>query len=118
VLMLGPVVLFFALKHRNDFGARDPKALGFRLTRFVPWFIIGFLMLAALRSSGVIPVVDANAMKNASTWLTVASMAALGLGVDLKAIRKVGKPVIVTVTASLAVLIVLSVTLLRVLSIQ
>jgi uncharacterized membrane protein YadS len=45
-------------------------------------------------------------------------MAALGLGVDLKAIRKVGLPVIATVTASLAVLIALSVTLLRVLSIQ
>ena len=57
-------------------------------------------------------------MKDASTWLTVAAMAALGLGVDLKAIRKVGLPVIVTVTASLAVLIALSVTLLHVLSIQ
>ncbi|HMI56606.1 MAG TPA: putative sulfate exporter family transporter [Gemmatimonadaceae bacterium] len=118
VLMLGPVVLFFALMHRNDVGARDRKVLGFRLTRLVPWFIIGFLMLAALRSSGVIPEADANVMKNASTWLTVASMAALGLGVDLKAIRKVGKPVILTVTASLAVLIALSVTLLRVLAIQ
>ncbi|HEV7705168.1 MAG TPA: putative sulfate exporter family transporter [Gemmatimonadaceae bacterium] len=118
VLMLGPVVLFFALKHRHDVGANDSKAAGFRLTRFVPWFIIGFLGLAAARSGGAIPASAADAMKSASTWLTVAAMAALGLGVDLKAIRKVGLPVIVTVTVSLAVLIALSVTLLRVLSIK
>jgi uncharacterized integral membrane protein (TIGR00698 family) len=118
VLMLGPVVLFFALKHRNDLGAQGANAPRFQLTRFVPWFIIGFLILAVARSSGAIPAAEANMMKNASTWLTVASMAALGLGVDLKAIRKVGLPVIITVTASLAVLIALSVTLLRVLSIR
>ena len=45
-------------------------------------------------------------------------MAALGLGVDLKAIAKVGRPVIITVTASLAVLVVLSVTLIHVLAIH
>ena len=118
VLMLGPVVLFFALKHRHDAGANDPRALGFQLTRFVPWFIIGFLLLAALRSSGAVPAAAADAMKNVSTWLTVAAMAALGLGVDLKAISKVGASVIITVTGSLVVLIALSVTLIRMLALQ
>jgi uncharacterized integral membrane protein (TIGR00698 family) len=118
VLMLGPVVLFFALAHRNDPAVRGSRAPGFQLTRFVPWFIIGFLVLAICRSSGVIPSAGADAMKSVSMWLTVASMAALGLGVDLKAITKVGRPVIATVTASLLVLIVLSVTLIRALSIQ
>jgi len=118
VLMLGPVVLFFALAHRNDPAARGARVPGFQLTRFIPWFIIGFMMLAICRSSGVIPSGGADGMKNASMWLTVASMAALGLGVDLKAITKVGRPVIITVTASLLVLIVLAVTLIRTLSIQ
>jgi uncharacterized integral membrane protein (TIGR00698 family) len=118
VLMLGPVVLFFALKYRNDADAASTTRARFQLTRFVPWFIIGFLLLAAFRSTGVIPPAAANAMKNASTWLTVAAMAALGLGVDLKAMSKVGKPVIITVTASLVVLVALSVTLIRVLDIR
>src|SRR5665647_3270878 len=118
VLMLGPVVVFFALTHRNDADAQGAKAPGLRLTRLVPWFIVGFLLLAALRSAGAIPTTAADAMKNASTWLTVASMAALGLGVDLKAIRRVGSSVIITVTASLAVLIALSVALIRVLSLR
>ena len=118
VLMLGPVVLFFALKHRHDADAPRGDAARFQVTRFVPWFIIGFLVLAGLRSSGAIPAVAAGAMKSLSTWLTVAAMAALGLGVDLKAIRTVGRPVILTVTASLVVLVALSVALIHVLGIR
>jgi uncharacterized integral membrane protein (TIGR00698 family) len=118
VLMLGPVVLFFALRHRDDTSAPATRGASFHLTRFVPWFIIGFLMLASLRSMGAIPTEAAGVMKGISAWLTVASMAALGLGVDVRAIRKVGKPVTLTVTASLLVLIVLSVTLIRTLAIR
>jgi uncharacterized integral membrane protein (TIGR00698 family) len=118
VLMLGPVVLFFALRHRHDPGAESGRPTRLQVTRFVPWFIIGFLLLAGLRSAGSIPSPLAVSMKNLSSWLTVAAMAALGLGVDLKAISKVGRPVIFTVTASLLVLVVLSVTLIRVLSIR
>ena len=118
VLMLGPVVLFFALKHRNDADAPPQAAETFNITRFVPWFIIGFLALAGLRSVGVIPLGAATVLKTLSMWLTVAAMAALGLGVDLKAIARVGRPVILTVTASLAVLVALSVTLIHVLSIH
>jgi uncharacterized membrane protein YadS len=87
------------------------------LARFVPWFIVGFLALAVLRSTGAIPAGWVAPARALSTWLTVAAMAALGLGVDLRAIRRVGLPVVATVTASLALLIVLGVTLIRVLGI-
>src|SRR3954467_1451439 len=50
VLMLGPVVLFFALRHRGEQGTEGAGRGG--ITRYVPWFIIGFLALAALRSTG------------------------------------------------------------------
>ena len=118
VLMLGPVVLFFALKHRNAADAPKTDVTGFQLTRFVPWFIIGFLVLAGLRSGGAIPAAAAGPIRALSAWLTVAAMAALGLGVDLKAIRTVGRPVIITVTASLVVLATLSVALIHVLAIR
>jgi uncharacterized integral membrane protein (TIGR00698 family) len=118
VLMLGPVVLFFAIRHRNDKPGAATDVPRFRLTRFVPWFILGFLLLAGLRSVGGIPSVVAAGLKDVSGWLTIAAMAALGLGVDLRAIRRVGRPVILTVSASLAILIVLAVSLIRVLRIQ
>ena len=116
VLMLGPVVLFFALRHRAAHAhVAKPK---FSITRFVPWFIIGFLGLAALRSFGVIPATAANPTRLVSGWLTIASMAALGLGVDLKAMRNVGRPVVLTVSGSLIALIVLAFGLIHVLHIQ
>ncbi|MEO7104498.1 MAG: putative sulfate exporter family transporter [Gemmatimonadaceae bacterium] len=118
VLMLGPVVLFFAITHRDASGtATDGTKQRFQLTRFVPWFIIGFLLLAILRATNIFPAVAVAPTRAASTWLTVAAMAALGLGVDLKAISKVGSRVITTVTASLAVLIALSLTLIHFLAI-
>ena len=121
VLMLGPVVLFFALRHP---ARRDPSAAAqkpgrrARMTRFVPWFIIGFMLFGALRSGGVITPAVADPMKTLSTWLTVLAMAALGLGVDLRAISRVGKPVMLTVSASLLVLLTLSLTLIHLLAIQ
>jgi uncharacterized membrane protein YadS len=45
-------------------------------------------------------------------------MAALGLGVDLRAIGRVGRPVIITVSGSLAVLVGLALTLIRLLAIH
>ena len=118
VLMLGPVVLFFALQHRKDKAGASNQPARFRLTRFVPWFIIGFMLLAGLRSAGAVPETAATTLKNISGWLTIAAMAALGLGVDLKAIRKVGRPIMLTVSASLMVLIVLAVTLIHTLRIR
>lgn len=121
VLMLGPVVLFFALRNparaagRQSTGTATGRA---PLTRFVPWFIIGFMLFAALRSGGVIPPTVADPMKTLSTWLTVVAMAALGLGVDLRAISRVGKPVMLTVSASLLVLLGLSLTLIHLLAIR
>ncbi len=121
VLMLGPVVLFFALRNPARPAVSGSSAGNVRrpgVTRFVPWFIIGFLLFAALRSGGVIPGSVADPMKTLSTWLTVLAMAGLGLGVDLRAISRVGRPVVLTVSASLLVLLSLSLTLIHVLAIR
>jgi uncharacterized membrane protein YadS len=104
--------------HRGDAKATTARPSRIQLTRFVPWFIAGFLLLAALRSAGAIPAPVALAMKDVSTWLTIAAMAALGLGVDLRTLGRVGRPVVLTVIASLLVLLALSVTLIRVLAIR
>ena len=66
VLMLGPVVLFLSLGaghlekaaiHRSAIvtGESLPKSGKLPLTRLVPWFIVGFLVLGALRSADLIP---------------------------------------------------------------
>ena len=122
VLMLGPVVLFFALRHRGNrasVAAASRRANArFQVTRFVPWFIIGFMLLGGLRSAGVITPGIGDPLKMLSGWLTVVAMAALGLGVNLRAIARVGRPVMITVSASLLVLFGLSLSLIHVLAIR
>jgi uncharacterized integral membrane protein (TIGR00698 family) len=122
VLMLGPVVVFFALRHRATMHAANPGYAGsrtsFSVTRLVPWFIIGFLVLATLRSLGVIPLAAATPTWAVSGLLTIAAMAALGLGVDLNTIKKVGRSVVMTVTGSLLVLIVMALGLIHLLKIR
>jgi uncharacterized integral membrane protein (TIGR00698 family) len=112
VLMLGPVVIALSLK-----AGRQSATRSLSFGRLVPWFIIGFLGLAALRSLGLIPDVVLGFVTPAATLLTVVSMAALGLGVDLKILSRVGGRVTLAVTLSLVVLIVISVGLIRMLGV-
>jgi len=113
VLMLGPVVIVLSLVA----GRASSTRTSFSLNRLVPWFIIGFLTLAALRSLGLIPDMILKAVLPAATMLTVISMAALGLGVDLKVLGRVGGRVTLAVTLSLLVLLVISLGLIRLLGI-
>ena len=115
VLMLGPVVLFFALVYRRQ---RREAVARARLTQFVPWFIIGFLALAALRSLGVLPQAIVAPTAAASGWLTIVAMAALGLDCDVRQIARAGRPIALAVGGSLLALLALSLTLIRVLGIQ
>lgn len=112
VLLLGPVVLTLSLREGIRAGGQT-----IRLSRLVPWFIIGFLCLGVARSVGLLPALVADPLRAVSRWLTVAAMAALGLGVDIRAVRRVGLPVASAVVASLAVMIGLSITLIAVLRI-
>jgi uncharacterized integral membrane protein (TIGR00698 family) len=104
VLMLGPVVLYYSLRYRGDAGGARASGLG----KYVPWFIVGFLLLAAARSAGLLPAEVALPLRELSRALTIAAMAALGLGVDVRALKGVGRPVVATVVASLAVILLAS----------
>lgn len=104
VLMLGPVVLFFTLRTRHSGGTARSTSLG----RLVPWFITGFVVLALLRSFGILPTAIAAPLRELARVLTVIAMAALGLGVDVRAVARAGSRVSLTVTLSLLTLLALS----------
>lgn len=117
VLMLGPVVLglsVFAGRLRNgdsDAGAarRWPP---FR--ELVPWFIIGFLLLAVARTVGIIPQNVVGPLRTVASVLTTIAMAALGLGVDVRTVAKAGVRVTAAVTLSLVFLGLISFALIRI----
>ncbi len=112
VLMLGPVVVFFGLR-AGAAAAKRPA-----LHKLVPWFIIGFLVLATLRSLGVVPNAASRPVTLLAGFLTVVAMAALGLGVDVRVLARVGARVTLAVTGSLAVLLVVSLVLIGALGLK
>jgi uncharacterized integral membrane protein (TIGR00698 family) len=111
VLMLGPVILLLSLLRSklNLPGGSAASGVGWR--HLVPWFIIGFLVFAALRSFELLPHGWLVPITIAAKWLTIVSMAALGLGVDVAIVGRVGGRVTAAVVMSLAVLVVISLTL-------
>ncbi|HWE45120.1 MAG TPA: putative sulfate exporter family transporter [Caulobacteraceae bacterium] len=88
VLMLGPVSVALSILMRRREGAAEGARLDVR--KLVPWFIVGFLALAALRSLSLIPQPLLAPAAQATNVLTVLSMAALGLSTDLRAVARAG----------------------------
>ncbi len=116
VLMLGPVCVMLAMMAPYLLRANESRA-GFSpggerprppLGRLVPWFIIGFVIMAIARSLGLIPEVVLPMLASMATGLTVVSMAGLGLGVDVRKLVRAGGRVTGTVVLSLLVLGVVS----------
>jgi uncharacterized membrane protein YadS len=118
VLMLGPVVLALSLV-AGRLQSATPRVDGGRpaLHQLVPWFIVGFLVVLALRSAGAIPEAWLAPLKFVASLLTTISMAALGLGVDVRVVARAGGPVTAAVTLSLLVLGAISYGLIRTLGI-
>ncbi len=115
VLMLGPVCLLLSLfapglREETDealphvTAGERPSCGRPPLHQLVPWFIIGFLVLVGFRSLGLIPQPALAPMGTAATLLTVVSMAALGLGVDIRSVAGAGGRVSAAVVLSLLVL--------------
>ena len=114
VLMLGPLVMLLALGAARRASASGPRER-LSLNQVLPWFILGFLALAGLRSVGLLPGAALPPVAWLSTALTIVSMAALGLGVDVRTVAKAGPAVTATVTISLVLLMLVSLALIRVL---
>jgi uncharacterized integral membrane protein (TIGR00698 family) len=113
VLMLGPVCVVLSLVASRLAPAagpldgrdvRQPPHHRPHLGELVPWFILGFLALAATRTMGIMPGWVLLPASRAAGLLTVVSMAALGLGVDLRSVTRAGGRVTIAAILSLAVL--------------
>ncbi|HEY3286253.1 MAG TPA: putative sulfate exporter family transporter [Gemmatimonadaceae bacterium] len=109
VLLLGPVVMLLSLTEHH--------AAHIRWWRAVPWYIIGFGIASALRTTDVIPASTGDLVREAARALTVVAMAGLGLAVDLQAVRRVGPRVASTVLVSLVLMLTMSLVLVRLLAV-
>ncbi len=106
VLFLGPIIVGLRVVHPGQ--AVVGSSLMARIQSFVPWFVGGFVLLAVLRSSGVISDSMGSDAQAVSKWLFIISMVGLGLGVDLKSVRAVGPKVAGTVFCSILFMLLVS----------
>ena len=77
-------------------------------TEFVPWFIVGFLVVLVARSLELIPAAVLPGITRTASVFTTIAMAALGLGVDVRAVARTGVRVTLAVIVSLIFLGLLS----------
>ena len=94
-LSILPTVLVFSMIQARMRGKQAQGAEGAAgakpsvLTLF-PWFIVGFVALAALNSAGAIPAGISAAAKEISKFLMVAALGAIGLGTSFREMRRSG----------------------------
>ena len=105
VAMLLPVIVAAAMITRLQ-GA-DPTG---KRPPLLPWFAVGFLILACVNSTGWVPQLVQGGVNELSRWCLVVSIAALGMKTQLKELASVGiKPILLMVgeTIFLVILVLL-----------
>lgn len=96
VVLLAPLVALVAVRARR----RAPARVGERRPPIVPLFVVGFLAAIAVRSSGVLSDGRLDVAATIEKILLTAALAALGMGVDLRRLRRLGgRPLIVGMVA-------------------
>lgn len=85
-LMIIPIVVGIAVLNRR----RSDSAASVRVARLVPWFLVGFLTLAAANSVGWLPAGTHRPLQTASVFLITVALTAIGLGTDLPGLRRAG----------------------------
>lgn len=90
VAMLLPVIICAAMITRmqgnTSTGKRPP---------LLPFFAVGFLILASINSTGLVPVVIQDGLNDLSRWCLIIAISALGMKTQIKELASVGiKPIL------------------------
>ncbi len=108
VLLLGPVVALFAFLYRNGHDEESGTASKLTVSKFLPWFVIGFLAMSLLRTASIIPDSLGDLSKDISKILTAVAMSGLGLSVDIRSVRATGPRVALVVLILTVMLVVMA----------
>ena len=96
-LSIIPTVIVFALiavrlKRKEALAAGSAADIRAKVSivRIFPWFILGFVGMACLKSIGLIPDSVSAVMKDVSKFLMVAALAAIGMNTSFATMRRSG----------------------------
>jgi uncharacterized integral membrane protein (TIGR00698 family) len=96
VAMLAPVVLGFSLAIR---ARGDAEAVEGQRPPLIPGFVWAFLALAAINSTGLVPVAVSGFLGDLSRWALLVAIAAVGMKTALRTILDVGGQAITLIVA-------------------
>jgi uncharacterized integral membrane protein (TIGR00698 family) len=85
-LMIVPVTLMLAI----IFSRGSKNANKFDFVKVFPWFILGFLLAAIIRSTSVVPLGVTGFLAGSGKFLIIAAMAAIGLNTNIRTFIKAG----------------------------
>lgn len=94
-LMIIPICLgLAALVRRRDAAdgslVRVEEHAFVRALKLIPWFLIGFLVVAAANTLGLVPSSSHAALQHTSLFLITVALSAIGLSTDAPALRRAG----------------------------
>lgn len=95
-LAIIPCVVIFTLVNirlkRREFadGASRGEQAVWNVRSIIPWFILGFVAMAAVNSAGLIPAGLALGMKEVSKFLMIAALASIGMNTSFRDMIKSG----------------------------
>jgi uncharacterized integral membrane protein (TIGR00698 family) len=99
ILMLAPLVLSLAAVARR--GADRSEA---RAKVPVPWFVFGFLALAAASSAGLVPAAVVKPAASVTGFMLAMALGAMGFGVELRDLRRKGlRPLVLAASSWLLI---------------
>ena len=97
IAMLAPVVLIMSMRHRRRAQGEPVEDGQVQAARvpLLPGFVLGFLALAAVNSTGLLPATITSGMATLAKVLIAFGLAALGVGVRWRQLRAIGhKPLL------------------------
>jgi uncharacterized integral membrane protein (TIGR00698 family) len=95
-LMIIPIALaFVAVMMRRKRNVRADGGASFSMAGIFPWFILGFLAMSALNTSGILGASAIAVLKDAGKFLIVMALSAIGLKTDIRKMLAAGyKPML------------------------
>ncbi|MBD8892948.1 YeiH family protein [Roseibium litorale] len=114
VMLLGPVLILLGVLTARGNTEQAGTRIAWRAV--VPWFIIGFGLMVALRSAEVIPLSMVEPINRVSGFLTVLSMAGLGLAVDIRKLANACSKVMAAALLSVLALTAMSLVFVKLIS--
>lgn len=109
VAMLAPVAALLSIRVRRRLAANRPRSAGqvngqVKRPPIIPFFVVGFVIAAAVRATGIVPEVGLEVASWLQTLFLASAMFALGSSVKASTLRSVGgRPVALAALVTLVI---------------